>query len=1495
MLSTFLILCLSALTNMSSSVQKPIDYHELADTTLQEKHSVSPSDVYGSSQNPYIIVTNTADDTSLNTLRSAILYANLNPGPDTIVFTITDGTPPFVIDLVDVLPVITDCCTVIDATIGNYPGDIQINGSNTPYYGSQATHTLHLKGFKSEVYGLTIFNSVGNGITVEADSCRIGAPGKGNSIFNNGKYPHLSQSNIFVSGTNGVRIQSNFIGISFDKTIIQGLKNNIALSAYPKNVFIGGSRALGEGNIVAAGIEGIKIQSGFPKSTYIQGNAIGTDWDASTNWGNEKAIQVPASTSILIGGDLDHGNIFAFNDIAILEPSTFYPVSADISHNQFICNKESIYRDGENTYPIIKKACPDKISGTALPGSRVELFTYDNSPCLDTSACQGYLHLATVYTLATGRWEADHFDIIIQPGQTVTATATPPGRPTSKFSPCTTVENTTCIGPPDTIYVNASAHGENTGTDWENAFTNLQTALETAQKNDKIWVAQGIYYPSDTADQLRSFSLFPGISVYGGFSGTEKNLEDRNWRDNITILSGDLGNQGDSLDNSMDIIKMIDTDSTTLLDGFYIQHGYSSGNFGGALSISQGFIPELKNNPIIKNCIFRYNFGNTVKIYTKTYPKFYNTEFRENQGGVVIAADNSYPIFTNCSFIKSDGKAFSAEAGEQQFINCIFSENNSAISLNDTAKAYITNCTFWGHKNGTVISCPKTCDAYISNAIFQDNAAPFTTWTAGGIHLSYSLCQINYLLPQYYALDIGPGFNNQATAYFIDPEHENFSPHPCSGAINRGNNAAIPASIVTDFSGENRIISGTVDMGAIEFPGDSPCRPLVTDTCYSCPGALKIAVDMANSHEGADTVKFNLTGPVPYIFRFEPGFQLWDDSTIVDATTQPGWELGQIKVDGSPFNYCTIDSSGGSFDIIICNFGKFNTGKGLAFHLAGRHCGLYGIEFKGFQRYAIAITGDYAQIGSPGRGNIFATKNPYFAIMSLSKSIMTSGRSSCFQSNQINLPFEGRGNQEIILGGDRFKNEGNIFESANLYFANGFGDVPTTVSSYLSASSKIAGNTFRNTSVTFSNQGNPPWAVLDNLRIGGPGGHANIFENCSTIFESLIDSTGRMTDLIPDQNIYQCSPLNPNSNGIAVDSAFSNAVYGNAGPYDSIQVYLVVDSMCNQSFPCTGSVFIGKTRADANGLWKYDVQNQTGLPAGERITALATDTSSNSTGFAPCRQIRCPTINLAIDTTLCYGQTLSVAGKTYSTSGTYTDTLLFYGACPGPVQVNIEILPEKITTIDTTICTGDTLLVNGQAYTTAVAGALEVIPFVGPFRCDSNVVIHLAVRNIPDLLADTELTITTLDTVVLAPLGVYEAYSWFDGTSDPTFTLIGGHYAPGTYLITLSVTDSLGCSKSDTIRVKIDFAVGQHENYPGEQAVFIYPNPTSGDVYLVNRSAQSLFQAKLVNLQGRIMAEIPALEPNTTAKLTLTHFPPGLYILHWQSSGGTGVFQVLII
>jgi len=83
-------------------------------------------------------------------------------------------------------------------------------------------------------------------------------------------------------------------------------------------------------------------------------------------------------------------------------------------------------------------------------------------------------------------------------------------------------------------YVNADATGNNNGSSWTDAYTDLQSALVAAQTGDEIWVAKGTYKPTSGSDRTATFQLKNGVVLYGGFAGTESDRAQRNFNTNVS-------------------------------------------------------------------------------------------------------------------------------------------------------------------------------------------------------------------------------------------------------------------------------------------------------------------------------------------------------------------------------------------------------------------------------------------------------------------------------------------------------------------------------------------------------------------------------------------------------------------------------------------------------------------------------------------------------------------------------------------------------------------------------------------------------------------------------------------------------------------------------------------------------------------------------------------------------------------------------------------------
>ncbi|MGD1823170.1 MAG: right-handed parallel beta-helix repeat-containing protein [Pleomorphochaeta sp.] len=140
------------------------------------------------------------------------------------------------------------------------------------------------------------------------------------------------------------------------------------------------------------------------------------------------------------------------------------------------------------------------------------------------------------------------------------------------------------------IYVDINASGKNDGSSWENAYNSLVDALKFANPENDIWVAEGTYYPCETSDTSISFTMKDDVDIYGGFTGIEESLDQRDWVIHETILSGDIGIRGNSTDNSTKVVIA----ANNIIDGFTITGGYFDNE--SRLMIANASLDNIDNN-----------------------------------------------------------------------------------------------------------------------------------------------------------------------------------------------------------------------------------------------------------------------------------------------------------------------------------------------------------------------------------------------------------------------------------------------------------------------------------------------------------------------------------------------------------------------------------------------------------------------------------------------------------------------------------------------------------------------------------------------------------------------------------------------------------------------------------------------------------------------------------------------------------------------------------
>jgi len=422
----------------------------------------------------------------------------------------------------------------------------------------------------------------------------------------------------------------------------------------------------------------------------------------------------------------------------------------------------------------------------------------------------------------------------------------------------------------DVLYATPTVQGSGDCFSWANSCT-LQSALSRAVTGDEIWVKVGVHYPSTANDRSVTFTLKNGVSLYGGFAGTETSRDLRDWRANMTILSGDIDGNDINTDgnfiaetvadiqgnNAYHVISSTETDNTAVLDGFIVNAGQANSdtpphNTGGGMI-------NFSSSPTLTNVIFSSNFAFAGGGMFNNFgsPILINVTFKGNSvtdgSGGGIYNYNSSPTLTNVTFSENivttyGGGIFNNNSSSPTLTNVILIGNSADYGggmFNESSSPTLTNVTFNGNSalNGGGIFNNNSSSPMMTNVIMWGDIANIEPEIYNNSYTPPSNPSIAYsdiLGCNGSGSDwnnncgINAGGNIDVDPLFIDASAGNLRLKQTSPVIDSGNNAAVPYGLVDDLDGNPRFRdipsvtdtgSGTppiVDMGAYEAQFNNP-------------------------------------------------------------------------------------------------------------------------------------------------------------------------------------------------------------------------------------------------------------------------------------------------------------------------------------------------------------------------------------------------------------------------------------------------------------------------------------------------------------------------------------------------------------------------------------------------------------------------------------------------------------------------------------------------
>ncbi len=189
----------------------------------------------------------------------------------------------------------------------------------------------------------------------------------------------------------------------------------------------------------------------------------------------------------------------------------------------------------------------------------------------------------------------------------------------------------------------------------------------------------------------------------------------------------------------------------------------------------------------------------------------------------------------------------------------------------------------------------------------------------------------------------------------------------------------------------------------------------------------------------------------------------------------------------------------------------------------------------------------------------------------------------------------------------------------------------------------------------------------------------------------------------------------------------------------------------------------------------------------------------------------------SISPTVCNTYTTPSGNNTYSTSGIYMDTITNIQGCDSVITINLTVNTNTTSTISPTVCNSYTTPSGNNTYSTSGTFMDTIANSVG---CDSIITINLTINTVNATVTNNSPTLTA------NPSGA--TYQWINcsgnvpvnGATNQTFTAT----ANGQYAVIVTQNNCSDTSACATVN-----NVGLSENNFASSIV-LYPNPTSGNI-----------------------------------------------------------------
>ncbi len=471
------------------------------------------------------------------------------------------------------------------------------------------------------------------------------------------------------------------------------------------------------------------------------------------------------------------------------------------------------------------------------------------------------------------------------------------------------------------------------------------------------------------------------------------------------------------------------------------------------------------------------------------------------------------------------------------------------------------------------------------------------------------------------------------------------------------------------------LAQNTYVVNATDDTNDGTCDAI---HCSLREAMAKSETDGVNSH-----IHFNISGTAPFIIQpdtFLP--QIYKENLIIDGSTQPNWEIGDIIIDGT---------NGG------------NT-SGLRFRASASNFSIYGLQIQNFTSSGISIGDNVLTdtcrniiIGALNKGNIIVQNKSGINSVRAENILVqynylgTDENFTADLGNEVaGIEFEFDGTQIIVqhnvLSGNDYKGigVGNIksilikdnyigMDTTGLVnLGNGKHGILCTSAEAITIENNWIGYNKdfgifirSDTGKVLNNYiGTDPKGLIDigNIEYGiyHDIGVLQLKNNLIAYNRQGIRSS---VDIENSQNSFFCNSTisirldledQTNLKAPPIINSVTTNIQGISEVGDTVEIFISDQSDCTA--PCQGKTLLGRVVADGTGNWLLPTPDT--LKSGDVLTATATNTAGRTSEFSICY--------IVLPDECAFPQLMSIHEEPCNTVGTVLDLKQLTTSTPPP-------------------------------------------------------------------------------------------------------------------------------------------------------------------------------------------------------------------------------------